>query len=152
MTLDLSSRNRRNKARGHSFERWVVEQFRRIVPDTRRTGPLGGKDDVIVGALWAVQCKKTGRPVYRPAIRRYLDALRLLFPTRIPMVAYARPGNNRAATLTLYEGDWADLHGPGTDIALTRDGNLVTVPLLAFVALHGALDDEPSDVVGSVHE
>lgn len=143
MTLDISTRNRRSKARGGAFERWVAHQL-----GGRRTGPLGGKDDVVVGELFAVQCKKTIRPIYRPAIRRYLDALRLAFPTCTPMLAHAHPGDNRHATLTLYWQDWLDLHGPGDDIPLTRDGNLVTVPFRLFAETY-ALDRYLSDVADS---
>lgn len=145
--VSISTRNRRNKARGGAFERWVAAQF-----GGRRTGPLLGKDDVVVGEAFAIQCKKTIRPIYRPAIRRYLDALRLAFPTSTAVLAYARPGDNRHATLTLYEQDWLALHGPGDDIPLTRHGDLVTVPLREVAELYGVtLDMEVSEMVASPH-
>ena len=143
MIPDISTRNRRSKARGGAFERWVAARF-----GGRRTGPLGGKDDVVVGELFAIQCKKTLRPVWRPAVRRYLDALRATFPTCTPMLAYARPGDNRHATLTLYKRDWLDLAGPDADIPLTRMGDdLVVVPLLDVAAMYGLDNNVASPLV-----
>lgn len=50
------------RAKGHSFERWVAEKFRRIFPDAKRhleyqMGEANGRD--ISGAgEWLVQCKR----------------------------------------------------------------------------------------------
>lgn len=103
---DVATRNRRNKNRGADFERWVARRL-----GGRRTGPLGGKDDVIVGDTLAVQCKKVARGISLLKARLYLDALRITFPTRTPIVVWAEPGDNKNALVILSLADFEALYG-----------------------------------------
>ena len=99
-------RNRGNKQRGGAFERTVAKQL-----GGRRTGPLGGRDDVMVGEMFSVQTKKTINFSVRQA-RIYLDDLSRTFPTRTALVVHAEPGRDRDAVVVLRMSDWLGLHGP----------------------------------------
>jgi hypothetical protein len=101
----IRRRNRGNKQRGAAFERTVAKTL-----GGRRTGPLGGRDDV-VGEMFAAQTKKTINFSVRQA-RTYLDDLARLYPTRTPLVVHAEPGKDREAVVVLRMSDWAALHGP----------------------------------------
>lgn len=98
-------RNRANKNRGANFERTVAKQL-----GGRRTGPLGGRDDV-VGEMFAAQTKKTINFSVRQA-RIYLDDLSRSYPTRTPLVVHAEPGRDRDAVVIVRMSDWIALHGP----------------------------------------
>ncbi len=98
-------RNRGNKQRGANFERSVAKAL-----GGRRTGPLGGRDDV-VGETVAVQTKKTINFSVRQA-RVYLDDLSRTYPTRTALVIHAEPGRDREAVVILRLNDWLALHGP----------------------------------------
>lgn len=98
-------RNRNNRQRGSAFERSVAKKL-----GGRRTGPLGGRDDVIVGQFAAVQTKKTARLSLNEA-RVYLDDLARSFPDRVPLVVHAEPGRDRDAVVILPLAVWAELHG-----------------------------------------
>lgn len=99
-------RNRRNRQRGASFERTVAKQL-----GGRRTGPLGGRDDVIVGEFAAIQTKKDGSLSLNKA-RAYLADLARTFPGRVPLVVHSEPGGDRNAVVILPLSWWRDLHGP----------------------------------------
>lgn len=99
------SLNRRNRQRGSSFERTVAKRL-----GGRRTGPLGGRDDVMVGEFAAVQTKRTLR--LSPAeVRRYLEDLSRTYPNRVALVVHALPGE-RDGVVSLRLSDWTALHGP----------------------------------------
>lgn len=98
-------RNRNNRARGSKFETTVAKAL-----GARRTGPLGGRDDVI-GDTVAVQTKKTINFSMRQA-RTYLDDLSRTYPTRTALVIHAEPGRDREAVVVLRLSDWLLLHGP----------------------------------------
>lgn len=98
-------RNRNNRQRGSAFERSVAKKL-----GGRRTGPLGGRDDVIVGQFAAVQTKKTARLSVNEA-RTYLDDLARSFPDRVPLVVHAEPGRDRDAVVILPLAVWVSLHG-----------------------------------------
>jgi hypothetical protein len=98
-------RNKNNRARGATFERTVAKAL-----GGRRTGPLGGRDDV-VGETVAVQTKKTINFSVRQA-RLYLDDLSRTYPTRTALVVHAEPGRDREAVVILRLSDWLALHGP----------------------------------------
>lgn len=97
-------RNRRNRQRGGSFERSVAKRL-----GGRRTGPLGGRDDVMVGSMFAIQTKRAQRFSLGEA-RTYLDDQRRTFPDRIPLVVHAFPGE-RGGVVVLSLDDWESLHG-----------------------------------------
>lgn len=99
-------RNRNNRQRGGAFERYVAEQT-----GGRRTGPLLGRDDVIVGAFAAIQTKKDTR-LSLNAARAYLTDLARIYPDRVPLVVHAEPGKNREAVVILPLSEWIALHGP----------------------------------------
>lgn len=99
-------RNRGNKQRGANFERHVAKLL-----GGRRTGPLGGRDDVMVGEMFAAQTKKTINFSVRQA-RAYLDDLGRIYPTRTPLVVHAEPGRDRDAVVIVRMSDWIALHGP----------------------------------------
>lgn len=105
-------RNRGNKARGAAFERTVAKAL-----GGRRTGPLGGRDDV-VGENFAAQTKKTINFSVRQA-RAYLDDLARIYPTRTALVIHAEPGKDREAIVVLRLSDWQAWHGP--DAVGTQD-------------------------------
>lgn len=98
-------RNRNNRQRGSAFERSVAKKL-----GGRRTGPLGGRDDVIVGQFAAVQTKKTARLSLNEA-RTYLDDLARSFPDRVPLVVHAEPGRDRDSVVILPLAVWVSLHG-----------------------------------------
>ncbi len=100
-----AKRNRNNRQRGSAFERSVAKQM-----GGRRTGPLGGRDDVIVGQFAAVQTKKTARLSLNEA-RVYLDDLATTYPDRVPLVVHAEPGRDRDAVVILPLAVWVSLHG-----------------------------------------
>ena len=104
--LVVSDRNRRAKARGHSFERKNAKDG-----NGRRTGPLLGKDDVVYGSRFVSQDKKKEKPISLNEAREYLAALSTRFPGMTPLVIYSEPGNNRTAVVILWRKDWFDLHG-----------------------------------------
>jgi hypothetical protein len=109
--MDRRRINRNNKARGKGFERYVRDRYAELgIEDVRVTGPLNGRDDVIVGQLFAVQTKKDGRLSLNGA-RQYLDDLQRTFPSRVPLVIHAQPGDNRGAVVILYFSDHIALHG-----------------------------------------
>lgn len=97
-------RNKNNRARGSAFERKVAQQL-----GGRKTGPLGGRDDVMVGTFAAVQTKKTLRFSLSEA-RTYLADLRRTFPDRVPLVVHALPGHNADPVVILPLDVWRDLH------------------------------------------
>jgi hypothetical protein len=97
--------NKNNRARGATFERTVAKAL-----GGRRTGPLGGRDDV-VGDTVVVQTKKTINFSVRQA-RAYLDDLSRTYPTRTALVVHAEPGRDREAVVILRLNDWLALHGP----------------------------------------
>lgn len=101
---EAKTRNRRNRQRGASFERKVAKQL-----GGRRTGPLGGRDDVMVSDFAAVQTKRTQR-LSMTEVRRYLDDLQRTYPTRVPLVIHALPGE-RDGVVILPLSAWVDLHG-----------------------------------------
>jgi hypothetical protein len=104
-------RNRRNRQRGSSFERTVAKAL-----GGRRTGPLGGRDDVMVGEMFSIQTKRAQRFSLTEA-RTYLDDLRRTYPTRTPIVVHALPGE-RGGVVILSLADWSLLHGSdGTEAA-----------------------------------
>jgi hypothetical protein len=106
----IVKRNRRNRQRGGAYERQVATAL-----GGRRTGPLGGRDDVIVGELFAIQTKRAQRFALTEA-RKYLDDLRRTYPTRTPIVAHALPGERGGGVVILTFADWVALHGPdGTE-------------------------------------
>lgn len=98
-------RNRNNRQRGASFERSVAKQL-----GGRRTGPLGGRDDVMVGAFAAIQTKKDGSLSLNKA-REYLDDLTTSHPTKVPLVIHARPGPKPDPVVILPLRVWVELHG-----------------------------------------
>ena len=100
----IAKRNRRNRQRGGAFERTVAKQL-----GGRKTGPLGGRDDVMVGGLFAIQTKRAQRFALTEA-RTYLDDLRRTYPTRTPLVVHALPGE-RGGVVILTLADWVSLHG-----------------------------------------
>jgi hypothetical protein len=102
----LRKRNRNNRQRGGAFERYVATQT-----GGRRTGPLLGRDDVIVDAFAAIQTKKDTR-LSLNAARTYLADLARTYPSRVPLVVHAEPGKNRGAVVILLLSDWVALHGP----------------------------------------
>jgi len=97
-------RNRGNKQRGAAFERTVAKAL-----GGRRTGPLGGRDDV-VGENFAAQTKKTINFSGRQA-RAYLDDLARIYPTRTALVIHAEPGKDREAIVVLRLSDWQARQG-----------------------------------------
>ena len=97
-------RNRGNRQRGASFERSVAKRL-----GGRRTGPLGGRDDVMVGGLFAAQTKRAQRFSLAEA-RQYLDDLRRTYPDRVPIVVHAFPGE-RGGVVVVGLDDWVSLHG-----------------------------------------
>jgi hypothetical protein len=101
----IAKRNRRNRQRGGAYERQVATAL-----GGRRTGPLGGRDDVIVGELFAIQTKRSQRFALTEA-RKYLDDLRRTYPTRTPIVAHALPGERGGGVVILTFADWRLLHG-----------------------------------------
>jgi hypothetical protein len=98
-------RNRNNRQRGSKFELTVAKQL-----GGRKTGPLGGRDDVMVGQFAAIQTKKTLRLSLTEA-RAYLADLRRTFPDRVPLVVHALPGHNADPIVILPLDVWRDLHG-----------------------------------------
>lgn len=98
-------RNRNNRQRGSAFERTVAKQL-----GGRRTGPLGGRDDVMVGAFAAIQTKKDNSLSLNKA-RAYLDDLARTFPDRVPLVVHAKPGPKPDAVVILPLSVWRELHG-----------------------------------------
>lgn len=100
----IAKRNKRNRQRGGAFERTVAKQL-----GGRKTGPLGGRDDVMVGGLFAIQTKRAQRFALTEA-RTYLDDLRRTYPTRTPLVVHALPGE-RGGVVILTFADWLLLHG-----------------------------------------
>ena len=100
----VAIRNKRNRKRGSSFERTVAKQL-----GGRRTGPLGGRDDVMVGEMFSIQTKRAQQFSLNEA-RSYLDDLRRTYPTRTPIVVHALPGE-RGGVVVLSLADWALLHG-----------------------------------------
>lgn len=100
----IARRNKRNRQRGGSFERTVAKAL-----GGRKTGPLGGRDDVMVGELFSVQTKRAQRFGLTEA-RTYLDDLRRTYPTRTPLVVHALPGE-RGGVVILTFADWRSLHG-----------------------------------------
>ena len=106
-------RNRGNKNRGATFERTVAVKL-----GGRRTGPLGGRDDV-VGDNFAAQTKKTINFSVRQA-RTYLDDLSRTYPTRTALVIHAEPGKDREAVVVLRLADWILWHGPD---AVSNEGS-----------------------------
>lgn len=99
-------RNRNNRKRGSSFERDVAKQL-----GGRRTGPLGGRDDVMVDNFCAVQTKKDTSLSLNKA-RLYLTDLGRTFPDRVPLVIHANPGRNPEPVVILPLATWLALHGP----------------------------------------
>lgn len=104
----VKRRNKNNRQRGAAFERTVAKAL-----GGRRTGPLGGRDDV-VGEMFAAQTKKTINFSVRQA-RLYLDDLARTYPTRTPLVVHAEPGHDRDAVVIVRLRDWMDLHGAVTE-------------------------------------
>lgn len=100
----IRKRNRNNRQRGSSFERQVAKQL-----GGRRTGPLGGRDDVTT-EMFSIQTKRQQRFSLIEA-RAYLGDLRRTYPTRIPLVVHALPGE-RGGVVIIDLQDWVDLHGP----------------------------------------
>jgi hypothetical protein len=98
-------RNRNNRQRGSTFERSVAKQL-----GGRRTGPLGGRDDVMVGQFAAIQTKKDGSLSLNGA-RAYLDDLARTYPERVPLVVHARPGPKPDPVVILPLSWWRELHG-----------------------------------------
>ena len=109
----IRRRNRGNKNRGATFERTVAAKL-----GGRRTGPLGGRDDV-VGDNFAAQTKKTINFSVRQA-RTYLDDLSRTYPTRTALVIHAEPGKDREAVVVLRLADWILWHGPD---AVSNEGS-----------------------------
>ena len=101
----VKRRNRANRARGANFERSVAK-----VLGGRRTGPLGGRDDVVVGNTIAVQTKKDMSLSLNKA-RTYLADLSRTFPGRTALVIHARPGRDAQPVVILSLNDWLALHG-----------------------------------------
>ena len=99
-------RNRRNRQRGGAYELAVAKRL-----GGRKTGPLGGRDDVIVGEMFAAQTKRALRFSLAEA-RTYLADLRRTFPTRTPMVVHAFPGERGGGVVVVTLNDWLALHGP----------------------------------------
>ena len=98
-------RNRGNKQRGAAFERTVAKAL-----GGRRTGPLGGRDDVVVGTTLAVQTKKDLSLSLNKA-RTYLDDLTRTFPGRTALVIHSKPGRGGQPIVILALNDWIALHG-----------------------------------------
>ena len=98
-------RNRGNKQRGAAFERTVAKAL-----GGRRTGPLGGRDDVVVGTTLAVQTKKDLSLSLNKA-RTYLDDLTRTFPGRTALVIHSKPGRGGQPVVILTLNDWVALHG-----------------------------------------
>ena len=101
----ITRRNRGNKNRGASFERTVAKAL-----GGRRTGPLGGRDDVVVGTTLAVQTKKDLSLSLNKA-RTYLDDLTRTFPGRTALVIHSKPGRGGQPVVILALNDWVALHG-----------------------------------------
>jgi hypothetical protein len=97
-----TTRNRRAKGRGASFERKVAGLY-----GGRRTGPLLGRDDVTVGEVFAIQTKRALRLSLNEA-RQYLDDLAGL--ARIPVVIHALPGE-RGGVVIWRLSDHVAMHG-----------------------------------------
>ncbi len=102
---EAKARNRRNRQRGSAFELKVAKAL-----GGRKTGPLGGRDDVMVGQFAAVQTKKTQRLSLAEA-RVYLADLRRTFPDRVPLVVHALPGHAADPVVILPLDVWVELHG-----------------------------------------
>ena len=100
----VAKRNKRNRQRGGAFERTVAKKL-----GGRKTGPLGGRDDVMVGELFAIQTKRAQRFALTEA-RVYLADLRRTYPTRTPLVVHALPGE-RGGVVILDLESWVELHG-----------------------------------------
>lgn len=100
----VTRRNRNNRARGGKFERTVAKKL-----GGRKTGPLGGRDDVMVGEFAAIQTKRAARFSLTEA-RTYLADLRRTYPTRVPLVVHALPGERGGVVILAFE-DWVALHG-----------------------------------------
>lgn len=100
----VAKRNKRNRQRGGAFERTVAKKL-----GGRKTGPLGGRDDVMVGELFAIQTKRAQRFALTEA-RVYLADLRRTYPTRTPLVVHALPGE-RGGVVILDLESWISLHG-----------------------------------------
>lgn len=99
-----AKRNRNNRKRGGAFERTVAKKL-----GGRKTGPLGGRDDVMVGEFAAIQTKRAARFSLTEA-RTYLGDLRRTYPTRVPLVVHALPGERGGVVILMLE-DWTSLHG-----------------------------------------
>lgn len=97
-------RNRANRQRGGAFERTVAKRY-----GGRKTGPLGGRDDVMVGSLFAIQTKRSLRLSLNEA-RTYLDDLARIFPGRTPVVIHALPGE-RGGVVIWRLNDHVAMHG-----------------------------------------
>lgn len=118
----VKRRNRNSRQRGAAFEREVAKAL-----GGRRTGPLGGRDDVMVGAFSAVQTKKTLRLSLAEA-RTYLADLRRTFPDRVPLVVHALPGHAPDPIVILPLSVWVDLHGEEKGPPMTFDDEGTLLP------------------------
>jgi len=97
-------RNRRNRQNGASLERAVAKDY-----GGRRTGPLGGRGDVMVGQMFSIQTKRALRLSLNEA-RVYLADLARTYPDRIPVVIHALPGERGGVVIWRRE-DHVALHG-----------------------------------------
>lgn len=100
----VTRRNRNNRARGGRYEAAIAKKL-----GGRKTGPLGGRDDVMVGGMFAVQTKRAARFALTEA-RVYLADLRRTYPTRTPIVVHGLPGERGGVVIVSLE-DWVALHG-----------------------------------------
>ena len=98
-------RNRNNRLRGGAYETKIAKAL-----GGRRTGPLGGRDDVVVGTTLAVQTKKDLSLSLNKA-RTYLDDLTRTFPGRTALVIHSKPGRGGQPVVILALNDWVALHG-----------------------------------------
>lgn len=111
----VTRRNRNNRQRGGANERTVAKRH-----GGRRTGPLGGRDDVVVAEKFVIQSKRTLRLSLNEC-RTYLTDLARIYPTKTPYVTHHLP-RERDGLVIIRESDWLAWHGPDEGPAMHPDG------------------------------
>ena len=101
-TCPKAKRGRNNRKRGGSWELEAARLLANAWPDARKTGPLGGPDDIIAGPLF-VQAKAVAS-LYPKALDRLLaDIEAHCTADQVPLVVLKHPGHERFRKLVVLD-------------------------------------------------
>ena len=101
-TCPKAKQGRNNRKRGGAWELTVSRVLAEAFPDARKTGPLGGPDDVTAGPL-VIQAKAVASLYPKQLDRLLADLEPRITADQYPVLAIKHPGHERRHKLVVMD-------------------------------------------------